>query len=127
MNGNQPSLPSTLYDEEYFLTSCEGYEEFIDSEGEHLSRRLRHSFDIAEVTPNMRILDVGCGRGEILRHCIHLGIEAYGIDYAEVAAKMTRQVIEREVSAENLQDVKSGVAAQTPKNCLFQITTSTVC
>ena len=119
MNGNQPSLPSTLYDEEYFLTSCEGYEEFIDSEGEHLSRRLKHSFDIAEVTPNMRILDVGCGRGEILRHCIHLGVEAYGIDYAEVAAKMTRQVIEREVDAENLQNVKSGVARSDAKKLPF--------
>lgn len=99
MNGNQPSVPSTLYDEEYFLTACEGYEEFIESEGEHLSRRLDHSFKLAEVKAGMRILDVGCGRGEIIRHCMRLGIEAYGIDYAEVATQMTRTVIEREHEA----------------------------
>jgi SAM-dependent methyltransferase len=38
----------------------------------------------------MRVLDVGCGRGEILRRCAGLGVEAYGIDYAPVAVQMAR-------------------------------------
>jgi cyclopropane fatty-acyl-phospholipid synthase-like methyltransferase len=92
----QKPLPSTLYTEEYFLTACEGYDEFTASEGEHLSRRLRDAFAVADVQPGMRVLDVGCGRGEILRHCMKLGIEAYGIDYAEVATQMTRRVVEAE-------------------------------
>jgi cyclopropane fatty-acyl-phospholipid synthase-like methyltransferase len=92
----QKSLPSTLYTEEYFLTACEGYDVFTESEGEHLSRRLRDAFAVAEVQPGMRVLDVGCGRGEILRHCMKLGIEAYGVDYAEAATRMTRQVIDAE-------------------------------
>src|SRR4051794_1078596 len=62
-------LPSTLYTEEYFLTACEGYDEFTTTEGEQLSRRLSAAFKLAEITPGMTILDVGCGRGEILRHC----------------------------------------------------------
>lgn len=90
------SLPSTLYTEEYFLTACEGYDVFIESEGVQLSRRLKDSFAVAEVTAGMRILDVGCGRGEILRHCMRLGIEAYGLDYAEAATSMTREVIRAE-------------------------------
>lgn len=92
------SLPSTLYTEEYFLTACEGFDEFIASEGQHLSRRLNDSFLIAEVTPGMRVLDVGCGRGEIVRHCLRLGIEAHGIDYAAVATQMTREVVLAEQS-----------------------------
>lgn len=92
----QKSLPSTLYTEEYFLTACEGYDVFIESEGVQLSRRLKDSFAVAEVTAGMRILDVGCGRGEILRHCMRLGIEAYGLDYAEAATAMTRDVIQAE-------------------------------
>ncbi|MCA9972026.1 MAG: class I SAM-dependent methyltransferase [Anaerolineales bacterium] len=87
------SLPSTLYTEEYFLTACEGYDVFLESEGQHLSRRLHDAFAVAEVTPGMRLLDLGCGRGEILRHCMALGVEAYGMDYAEVAAQMSRDVI----------------------------------
>jgi SAM-dependent methyltransferase len=35
---------------------------------------------------------VGCGRGEILRHTAELGALAYGIDYAPVAARLSRQV-----------------------------------
>ena len=98
MNEQEP-LPSTLYTEEYFLTACEGYDVFTESEGEHLSRRLRDAFAVAEVQPGMRVLDVGCGRGEILRHCMKLGIEAYGVDYAEAATRMTQQVIVAEQSA----------------------------
>ncbi|MCI0397187.1 MAG: class I SAM-dependent methyltransferase [Chloroflexi bacterium] len=92
----QKSLPSTLYTEEYFLTACEGYDIFLESEGRHLSRRLKDAFAVADVRPGMRLLDVGCGRGEIVRHCLRLGIEAYGIDYSEVATLMTRDVIHQE-------------------------------
>jgi len=78
------------YDEAYFLGSCEGYPEFITSEGAHLSRRLRQAFETAEVAPGMRVLDVGCGRGEVVRRCAELGIEAYGVDYAPVALRIAQ-------------------------------------
>ena len=87
-------LPSTLYTEEYFLTACEGYDEFTTTEGEQLSRRLSAAFKLAEITPGMTILDVGCGRGEILRHCAKLGADSIGIDYAAVAVKMSQNVIQ---------------------------------
>ena len=92
----QPALPSTLYDKDYFLTACEGHEEFVKTQGEHLSRRLREAFAVASVEPGMRVLDVGCGRGEILRHCARLGADAYGIDYAEVAVDLTQDLIQSE-------------------------------
>lgn len=87
-------LDPNLYTEEYFLTACEGYDEFAASEGQHLSRRLSAAFALAEVRPGMQILDVGCGRGEILRHCANLGADAYGIDYAPVAVRMSATVIQ---------------------------------
>jgi ubiquinone/menaquinone biosynthesis C-methylase UbiE len=83
----QPVCPER-YDEAYFLGSCEGYAEFTSSEGVHLSRRLSQAFEAAEVTPGMQVLDIGCGRGEILRHCAKLGARAYGVDYAPVALRM---------------------------------------
>ncbi len=118
------SLPSTLYTEEYFLTACEGYDVFIESEGVQLSRRLRDSFAVAEVTAGMRILDVGCGRGEIIRHCMEMGIEAYGIDYAEAAMTMTQEVItaERAKMAAEGNDpaaVKAGVCRSDAKYLPF--------
>ena len=90
----RPSLPPHLYTEEYFLTACEGYEEWLVSEGNHLSRRLASAFAVASVEPGMRVLDVGCGRGEIVRHCAELGADVCGIDYAPVAVQMTRDLVE---------------------------------
>jgi cyclopropane fatty-acyl-phospholipid synthase-like methyltransferase len=90
----KPALPSTLYDKDYFLTACEGHEEFIKSQGENLSRRLREAFAVASVEPGMRVLDVGCGRGEIVRHCARLGAHAYGIDYAQVAVDLSQELLQ---------------------------------
>jgi ubiquinone/menaquinone biosynthesis C-methylase UbiE len=90
------SVPSVLYDEDYFLGACEGYSEFVSSEGEYLSRRLSEALAVAGIAPGMRVLDVGCGRGELLRHVHRLGARSYGIDYATVAVEMARAVVDRE-------------------------------
>ncbi len=89
-------LPPDLYTEEYFLSACEGYEEFKATQGEHLSRRLAAAFVHAEVAPGMRVLDVGCGRGEILRHCAKLGAEVFGVDYAPAALGLARDLVRQE-------------------------------
>jgi ubiquinone/menaquinone biosynthesis C-methylase UbiE len=93
MEKQESPVSPDLYTEEYFLSACEGYHEFIASEGEQLSRRLKASFEIAAIEPGMKILDVGCGRGEIMRHCAELGAEAHGFDYAPVAVRMTHGLI----------------------------------
>ncbi len=103
----RPSLPSSLYDEAYFLTACEGYEEFAETHGQRLSRRLAAAFRYAEVAPGMTVLDVGCGRGEIVRHCTRLGAAAYGIDYARTAVRMAQETL---ASEDGASPQKAGVA-----------------
>ena len=112
---DQRSLPPELYTEEYFLNACEGYEEFSESHGERLSRRLGAAFAVAAVQPGMRVLDVGCGRGEILRHCARLGADAYGVDYAPVALDMASQALAGEHAALG----KMGVARSDAKRLPF--------
>lgn len=90
----QPVAPE-LYTEEYFLTACEGYEDFISSDGENLSRRLKAAFELAAVKPGMKVLDVACGRGEIVRHCARLGADAFGFDYAAAAMRLARDILNR--------------------------------
>jgi SAM-dependent methyltransferase len=97
---------SARYDEAYFLSSCEGYEEFIVSEGDHLSRRLTQALAAAAVEPGMRVLDVGCGRGEILRRCEELGVLAVGVDYAPVAVQMAHGQLHKSQEAQ-----RAGAAA----------------
>ena len=108
------SVPSNLYTEEYFLTACEGYDEFVATEGEHLSRRLNAAFALAAVAPGMKVLDVGCGRGEILRHCARLGADAYGIDYAVVAVQLSKDVIEGTIQASGKTGVGQADAKKLP-------------
>src|SRR3990172_228733 len=112
---DRPSLPPHLYTEEYFLHACEGYEEFAETQGERLSRRLSAALALAVVTPGMKVLDVGCGRGEILRHCARLGADAYGIDYAPVAVELSRKVAASETRAQG----KTGVAQADAKTLPF--------
>ncbi|MGD8966530.1 MAG: class I SAM-dependent methyltransferase [Anaerolineae bacterium] len=103
----QQPVTADRYDESYFLSSCEGYEEFVCSEGRHLSRRLEQAFQVAEVAPGMRVLDIGCGRGEILRHCAKRGARAYGIDFSPVAAGLAARLTEGEGGARvSLADAK---------------------
>ncbi len=89
---HQPSVDSERYDRAYFLSACEGYTEFVNSEGRHLSRRLEQAFEVAEVNAGMRVLDVGCGRGEILTHCTERGATAYGIDYSADAVRLASEL-----------------------------------
>ncbi|MBN1247572.1 MAG: class I SAM-dependent methyltransferase [Anaerolineae bacterium] len=86
------SVPSVLYDEQYFLNVCEGYQEFRSSEGAYLSQRLAEALAVAGIAQGMQVLDVGCGRGEILRRTSKLGAHAFGIDYASVAVRLSRQM-----------------------------------
>lgn len=88
----KPPVRSERYDETYFLSACEGYVEFVASEGARLSRRLRQALEVAHVSAGMRVLDVGCGRGEVLRHCVDIGALCCGVDYAPVAAHMAREL-----------------------------------
>ncbi len=90
-----PPVRATRYDEDYFLGACEGYEEFVTTEGAHLSRRLSQAFEVAQVSAGMQVLDIGCGRGEILGRCARLGVQAYGVDYAPVAVRMAREVVDK--------------------------------
>ncbi len=108
-------VSSALYTEEYFLTACEGYDEFVRSEGEHLSRRLSAAFALAAVEDGMTVLDVGCGRGEILRHCAKLGAHAYGIDYAIVAVQLSKDIVQNTTGAPG----KTGVAQADAKRLPF--------
>ena len=98
------SVPSVLYDEQYFLHVCEGHQEFASSEGDYLSRRLAQALAVAGIAEGMQVLDVGCGRGEILRRTAALGARAYGIDYAQVAVELSQRV-----TATNDAGVRPGV------------------
>jgi len=59
-----------------------------------LGKRLKKIFDLAGVHPGMCVLDVGCGRGELVLHSAEKGAEAVGIDSSEEALEIARGVLD---------------------------------
>ncbi|MCS6954718.1 MAG: class I SAM-dependent methyltransferase, partial [Bryobacteraceae bacterium] len=54
---------------------------------------------MAAVRAGMTVLDVGCGRGEIVRHCARLGATAFGVDYAPAALRLARELLAKDEGA----------------------------
>jgi len=82
------SVPSKRYTSEYFRKHSDGYKEFQNTEGRHLPTRLKAALDLAEIEPGMMVLDVGCGRGEILYHSYLQGANTWGMDYSKAAIQI---------------------------------------
>ena len=86
-------VDASLYDADYFLTECEGYQEFAASGGHVLSGRLATALSHADVQPGMRVLDVGCGRGESLIWLMEREVEVWGLDYATDALRLAKTAV----------------------------------
>lgn len=93
---HRSSTPPDWYSEDYYLTDCEGYDNFerVDAGGV-ASPRLSAALGLVQPTPGERILDVGSGRGEAVVGCDRSGAEAYGIDYSVDALRIARTCITR--------------------------------
>jgi len=81
------------YDEGYFLSECEGHQQFAASGGGLLSARLYAALARADVGPGMRVLDIGCGRGESLIWLSRQGATSWGLDYSEAALRIARRTL----------------------------------
>jgi cyclopropane fatty-acyl-phospholipid synthase-like methyltransferase len=96
-HNNHPhsSIPPEEYTREYYEHCCEGYEQFSSSHGEVLPLRLTIPLNLAEVEPGMHVVDLGCGRGEIVLHCALRGAWVWGLDYAIDALKLSKEIFEK--------------------------------
>ncbi len=85
-------LSSDIYDRDYFLSDkCEGWDRFREDRGlSPIKRRLAAALAPG---PGVRVLDAGCGRGEVLLACAAEGAEVAGADYAEAAVELTRETL----------------------------------
>jgi ubiquinone/menaquinone biosynthesis C-methylase UbiE len=95
-NNNDPNSPkpidSSLYDEAYYLQHMGDAQIFVQTQGQELSRRLEFVMSLARIQPGEKILDIGCGRGEILLHSARQGVIPYGVDYADYSMKVAGSV-----------------------------------
>lgn len=79
------------YTAHYYLEDCGGYETYRAHGGKRLDPRLDCMARLAGCHPGTgpkRILDLGCGRGELTRYFAALGHRVDAIDYAEEALRL---------------------------------------
>jgi ubiquinone/menaquinone biosynthesis C-methylase UbiE len=95
MSNSDRSVPAAEYSKEYFLTECDGYTEYGIGKGTELAPRLGALWEYLSPDPAARVLDVGCGRGEMVVKCARNGVHAVGLDYSSSALELAKQAIER--------------------------------
>ncbi len=77
------------YDRNYFLYNCGGHVPFKKEKGLRLSAaRLNVILNIASPLKGKRVLDIGCGRGELAFAMAKQGATVIGIDYSEAAIRI---------------------------------------
>ena len=87
------SVPAEAYTREYYETCCQGHEEFKTSQGEVLPLRLALPLDLADIQAGMTVVDIGCGRGELVLHCARRGARSWGLDYARPALSLAQEAL----------------------------------
>ena len=87
----EPVSPN-LYSKEYYLgpKGVPGAKEFIECRGKAIHPRLRRLFDEARVKPGMVVLDIGCGRGDVVFCSAMHGAQAVGLDYSPDAIEIAK-------------------------------------
>jgi 2-polyprenyl-3-methyl-5-hydroxy-6-metoxy-1,4-benzoquinol methylase len=91
--GPQKSVDSTLYDKDYFTCHCRGQDLTGQIGAGELHEIYRRAFQTAALRPSDRVLDYGCGRGELVYGCAQMGCFVTGVDVSEDAVALTRETL----------------------------------
>lgn len=106
----------SAYDERYFLADCGGYDAFLQSNGRRLTEVRHHALvALAQAKRGQRIVDLGCGRGELSYALSRGGVAVLGLDYAESAIAIAQKTYE-DIGLDTLRFMCADAAAwQTPE------------
>ena len=84
-----------IYDKNYFLSRCTGFEDFLKHKADVLNNRLRRVLQVVGPVKGTSILDLGSGRGEMLYQCARRGCKIVGVDSSLDAISLSRQIIKK--------------------------------
>ena len=84
-------VTSEDYTEDYFLSCCQGHDKYETTLGQELPLRILTPFNLANLSSGDVVLDIGSGRGELVRHSASIGCYAIGMDYSNEALKISRK------------------------------------
>ena len=91
------------YDEDYYLQDCGGYAEFQKFHGKRLDARLANMMYLVQPHEGDRILDIGCGRGELTYMLSKYAAKTVGIDYSKAAVAIAKKNFGKYQDTQNLR------------------------
>ncbi len=90
-DGQSGTFLRGLYDTQYYeRMGCGYYRHFVENAGHSLPEWRMRDLHLLKLRPGMRLLDVGCARGELVMFCGYKGIDSYGVDFSEAALVIGR-------------------------------------
>jgi 2-polyprenyl-3-methyl-5-hydroxy-6-metoxy-1,4-benzoquinol methylase len=127
-DNNNSHTSSVEYDSEWIRDTWgwDTPEEFIRSQGRNLRPRVRYCIEIADLQAGMKILDIGCGRGEVVLHCARQGIHAVGVDYSREVLSIAQAALDTHTLEEQhlmkfiCDDVKN-IISEGPFDRIFML------
>ena len=103
-----PAVPPDVYDEDYYLHACAGYEEWRESGGEAWHGMYPGALHMAGFKEGETLVDVGTGRGELLAVAVRQGAaRAIGVEYADAAVELARTTLARHGVGDRAQVIQA--------------------
>lgn len=82
-----------FYSEEYFLSGSGGASLYRQHAGAVLDAYKTRVFELTAPRAGERILDLGCGRGELTFACLKAGAEVWALDFSPDALRLTEACV----------------------------------
>ncbi len=92
MGSQQPSLGPELYNKDYYLKSLPGLE-YIQKD--IVDPAILETIKFGAILPEDRVLDFGCGRGNLAVELAKRGSYAVGVDFSKDAIEYTQSYLKR--------------------------------
>src|SRR5579872_261580 len=86
------SVDAKVYDSHYYQTVCLGSKEFNKSSGKLIHERWKRMLHDLDVRKDYKILDIGCGRGDITLYLAKKASLTVGIDYSKDAIRLAKKI-----------------------------------
>jgi len=106
---HQKQVSSKEYTRDYYQKACDGSREFEINKGLILPRRLSIPFEAANLEIGDCVIDLGCGRGEVLIHTASKGAYPIGFDYSSEAVTIASQNI-KNISLNGKENIQISMA-----------------
>lgn len=86
------SISSRVFNKDYYCNVCLGSEDFKKSKGLKLNKAVKQMIDGLDLEPSMRVLEIGCGRGDTAIYIAKKVNSIVGIDYSIDAIEIANEI-----------------------------------